>query len=147
QKFFALAFGNIFEAGLLMDPDFVLARGQAASTPLPFDVCEEERITVVVGWDNRQAQLTIELTSPLGAAVTSASPGVESSSSLTWTFLRVPLPHGGERDGTWKVTVRRPGGGEFTPPAPELHYFINVVAGGGAVLRRMRDSTKYFTGD
>src|SRR5260370_26501608 len=35
----------------------------------------------------------------LGATVTSASPGVESSSSRTWTFLRVPLPHGGERDG------------------------------------------------
>src|SRR5260370_30252583 len=85
----------------------------------------------------------------LGATVTSASPGVESSSSRTWTFLRVPLPHGGERDGAWKVTVFRPGGGdvEFPPPAPEVRYFINVVAGGGAVLRRMPDSARYFTGD
>ncbi len=149
QKFFALAFGNIFEAGLLMDPEDVLPRNQQAAAPVPFNVCEEETITVVVGWENRVAQLEIELTTPLGATVTSASPGVESSSSRTWTFLRVPLPHGGERDGTWKVTVFRPGGGdvEFPPPAPEVRYFINVVASGGAVLRRMPDIAKYYTGD
>jgi hypothetical protein len=148
QKFFALAFGNIFEAGLLMDPEFVLPKGQPAAAPLPFNVCEEETITVVVGWDNREAELLIELTTPLGATVTSASPGVESSSSRTWTFLRVPLPHGGERDGMWKVTVFRPGGeGEFPAPSPEVRYFINVVASGGAVLRRMPDSAKWYTGD
>jgi hypothetical protein len=149
QKFFALAFGNIFEAGLLMDPEFVLPRGQQAAAPVPFNVCEEEIITVVVGWDNRDAQLLVELTTPLGASVTSATPGVESPSSRTWTFLRVSLPHGGERDGVWKVTVFRPGGGsgEFAAPAPEVRYFINVVASGGAVLRRMPDNAKYYTGD
>lgn len=149
QKFFALAFGNIFEAGILMDPEYVLPSGQQAAAPVPFNVCEEETITVVVGWDNREAQLLVELTTPLGATVTGGSPGVESSSSRTWTFLRVPLPHGGERDGTWKVTVFRPGGGrgEFAAPAPEVRYFINVVASGGAVLRRMPDTARYYTGD
>jgi hypothetical protein len=148
QKFFALAFGNIFEAGLLMDPEFVLPKGQTAAAPLPFNVCEEETITVVVGWDIRDAGLLIELTTPLGATVTTASAGVQSSASRTWTFLRVPLPHGGERDGTWKVTVFRPAGeGEFRPALPEVRYFVNVVASGGAVLRRMPDTEKYYTGD
>ena len=149
QKFFSLAFGNIFEAGLLMDPEFMLPPDQQAAAPLPFNVCEEETITVVVGWDNREARLAVELTTPLGATVTSATLGVESSSAPTWTFLRVPLPQNGERDGTWKATVFRPGvaGVEFAAAAPETRYFVNVVASGGAVLRRMPDTAKYYTGD
>jgi hypothetical protein len=148
QKFFALAFGNIFEAGLLMDPESVLAKGQNAAAPFAFNVCEEETITVVVGWDTRDAGLLIELTTPLGATVTSASSGVQSSSSRTWTFLRVPLPHAGERDGAWKVTVFRLGGrDEFPATLPEVRYFVNVVVSGGAVLRRMPDTAKYYTGD
>lgn len=149
QKFFSLAFGNIFEAGLLMDPEFVLPGGQPSAAPLPFNVCEEETITVVVGWDNREAQLAVELITPLGATVTSATPGVESSSAATWMFLRVPLPQNGERDGTWKAIVFRPGVGrvEVATPAPETRYFVNVVASGGAILRRMPDTAKYYTGD
>jgi hypothetical protein len=128
QKFFALAFGNIFEAGLVMDPEFVLPAGQTAAAPVPFSVCEEETITVVVGWDTRDAGLRIQLTTPLGASITSGSPSVQSSASRTWTFLRVPLPHAGERDGTWKVTVFRGGQmSEFAAPLPEVHYFVNVV--------------------
>ena len=148
QKFFALAFGNIFEAGLVMDPEFVLPEGQTTAAPIPFSVCEEETITIIVGWDTRDAGLLIELTTPLGASVTIGSPGTQSSASRTWTFLRVPLPHAGERDGTWKVTVFRAGGiGEFAAPLPEVRYFINVVVSGGATLRRMPDTAKYYTGD
>jgi hypothetical protein len=148
-KFFSLAFGSIFEAGLAMDPEFVLPAGQQAAAPVPFNVCEEEIITVVVGWEGREAQLLIEVTTPGGVTITAGSPGVEASSSHTWTFLRVPLPHGGERDGTWSVTVMRPdiAGIAVTAPAPELRYFINVVASGGALLRRIPDSRRYFTGD
>ena len=148
QKFFALAFGNIFEAGLVMDPEFVLPEGQTTAAPIPFSVCEEETITIIVGWDTRDAGLLIELTTPLGASVTIGSPGTQLSASRTWTFLRVPLPHAGERDGTWKVTVFRAGGiGEFAAPLPEVRYFINVVVSGGATLRRMPDTAKYYTGD
>jgi len=149
QKFFSFAFGNIFEAGLLLDPEFVLPQGQTAAAPLPFGVCEEETVTVVVGWDNRRARLAVELTTPLGATVTAATPGVDSASGLTWTFLRVPLPQGGERDGTWTANVFRPGapGVEFSAGGPETAYFVNVVAGGGAVLRRMPNAARYYTGD
>src|SRR5439155_9434653 len=101
-----------------------------------------------VGWDTRDAGLLIELTTPLGASVTIGSPGTQSSASRTWTFLRVPLPHAGERNGTWKVTVFRAGGiGEFAAPLPEVRYFINVVVSGGATVRRMPDTAKYYTGD
>lgn len=148
QKFFALAFGNIFEAGLLMDPEYILPADQSAAAPVPFNVCEEETITIVVGWDNREGQLEIEAKTPLGVSVTSASPGVESSFGRLWTFLRIPLPHAGERDGAWNVVVFRPNAaGEFAKRGPQMHYFIDVVASGGAVLRRMPDRSRYYTGD
>jgi trypsin-like peptidase/von Willebrand factor type A domain-containing protein len=148
EKYFAQAFGNIFEAGLLTDPEFVLPQDQQNAADVPFSVCEEETITAIVGWDNPDGTLIIELTTPLGAAVTSASAGVETATGNTWAFLRVPLPQSGERDGTWKVRIFRPGGGgEFPPPAPRLRYFVNVVAGGGARLVRVADNGRYYTGD
>jgi von Willebrand factor type A domain/Trypsin-like peptidase domain len=148
EKFFSQAFGNIFETGLLTDPEFVLPQNQMSGPDVPFSVCEEETITAVVGWDIPSGQLIVQLTTPMGATVTSASPGAESATGNTWTFLRVPLPQAGERDGAWKVNVFRPGGGgELLPPAPQLRYFVNVVAGGGARLRQVNDQTNYYTGD
>ncbi len=148
KKFFALAFGNIFEAGALMDPEYDLAADQRTAPPIPVSVCGEEVITVVVGWDRADASLLVQATTPGGATVSAGSPGVEESSGLTWTFLRVPLPFGGERDGTWSVEVFRPGGvGEFPPPAPALRYFVNVLASGGPQLLRMPDGARYYTGD
>jgi hypothetical protein len=148
EKYFAQAFGNIFEAGLLMDPEFDLPQDQESGPSVPFAICEEENVTVVVGWDNVAASLLVDVTTPLGATVSGASPGVEQATGRTWSFLRIPLPQHGERDGTWKVNVFRPGGGgEFPPPAPALRYFVNVVANGGALLRRMPDDASYYTGD
>jgi hypothetical protein len=150
QKFFSLAFGNIFEAGVLLDPEFVMAAGQQAAAPIPFNVCEEETLTVVVGWDNRAAQLAIQVTTPAGTTITAATAGIDSSASATWAFLRIPLPHNAERDGTWQVIVFRPGGrGELAAGGggTETRYFVNVVAGGGAVLRAQPRKAKYYTGD
>ncbi len=148
KKYFALAFGNIFEAGMLMDPEFVLGQDVMQAKPVPFQVCGEETITVVVGWDNFDATLRIEVTTPAHVNIAAGSPGVETASEQTWTFMRIPLPYGGERDGLWSVTVFRPdGGGEFPPPAPAVRYFVNIVASGGPLLERMPDSRRYFTGD
>jgi hypothetical protein len=145
MKFFALAFGNIFGSGLSLDPEFVLGAGQGTAASVPFTVCEEETVTVVVGWEISVTELLIQVTTPLGATILASTPGVEAASSQTWTFLRVPLPHNGERDGKWNVTVFRIVNKEFSVPA--VHYFINVVASGGAVLRRIQNTTKYYTGD
>ena len=147
EKFFAQAFGNIFEAGLLMDPEFDLPAGRNA-TPIPFSVCEEERITVVLGWDNPAASLLMDVKTPLGNTITGATAGVQQEIGQTWMFLRIPLPQAGERDGTWQIEVFRPGGdGEFPAPSPALRYFVNVVASGGAIIRRKPDYRTYYTGD
>jgi hypothetical protein len=148
EKFFAQAFGNIFEAGLLMDPEFTLAPNQRAATPIPFSVCEEERLTVVLGWDVPGEVLLMDAKTPLGHTITGSTAGVQQQTGETWSFLRIPLPQGGERDGTWHVEVfRAPSRGEVAPAAPELRCFVSVVASGGAVLRRKPDLVSYYTGD
>ena len=148
RKFFALAYGNIFESGTLTDPDFFLPASQTQAPPFSFRVCSEDSITVVIGWDREDAPLLLTLTTPGGNTVTLGSAGAESSSGKTWLFIRLSLPFNGERDGTWKVLVFRPGGGEFPPPAVDVRYFLNVVVKGGPRLTRVKDiSRKYFTGD
>lgn len=147
EKFFSSAFGNIFEAGILIDPEFDLPADQSGE-PIPFNVCGEETITAVAGWDRTDTSLFLEVTSPGGAVITDATAGVETSSGRTWTFLRIPLPFGGERNGKWSVRVVRPsGGGEFPPPTPALRYFINVVPSGGPRIMRLPDTKRYYTGD
>jgi hypothetical protein len=148
EKFFSSAFGNIFETGVLMDPEFDLPASQPSGTAMPFRVCGEEAITAVAGWDRSDASLLLELTSPGGAVITGATAGVETAAGTTWTFVRVALPFAGERDGLWSVNVLRPGGGgEFPPPAPELHYFLNVIPTGGPRMARLPDMARYYTGD
>ena len=146
-KFFSQAFGNIFEAGVLLDPEFSLPANQSAP-PLDFRVCGEERLTVVVGWDRTDADLVVQLRTPGGTPITASTVGTESSLGRNWTYLRVPLPQGGERDGTWKVEVLRPGGGgEFPPPSPALRYFVNVIPAGGPKLLREPEGSHMYTGD
>jgi hypothetical protein len=147
EKFFSDAFGNIFENGIIHDPEVDLPANQSGDKA-PFRICGEDAMTVVAGWNRTDASLLLEVTSPGGAVITSATPAVESSSGRTWAFLRFNLPIGGERDGLWQVRVVRPGGGgEFPPPTPAMRYFINVIATGGPVMSRMLDSKRYYTGD
>lgn len=148
KKFFALAYGNIFESGTLIDPEFFLPASQVEAPPLSVLVCSEDVITVVLGWDREDAPLLLALTTPAGNTIFGGSPGTETSSGKTWTFVRVPLPINGERDGLWKVRVFRPGGGEFPPPAVDVRYFVNIVVKGGPRLTHVRrDSRRYYTGD
>jgi len=148
EKFFSSAFGNIFESGVLFDPEFDLPANQPGA-PIPFNVCGEDTITVVAGWDRNDTDLRLELTTPGGNQIFASTAGVEDALGRTWTFLRVPLPIGGERNGTWSARVLRPGGGgEFPPPAPALRYFVNVIPSGGPRLTRVPSALRlHYTGD
>ncbi|MEN8181147.1 MAG: trypsin-like peptidase domain-containing protein [Myxococcota bacterium] len=150
KKFFATCFGDIFESGTLADPDQRLGRDQREGKPWPFAVCGEEAITVVIGWDTPDANLDLSLRTPGGATVTASSGGVGSDRGNTWAFLRVPLPHDGERDGTWQALVRRAGvdsAGEFTAPPVDVSYFVSVLATGGPHLRALTPRKRIYTGD
>ena len=148
KKFFALAFGDIFEAGSLTDPTHDLPRDQGETEDFEFSVCDEERITAVVGWDLAQARLAIVLTAPSGAEFTAASAGAESSTGRTWSFLKLSLPHEGQREGTWKVRFRRTGtAAEFPSSGPPLRYFMNIIAAGGPIMRPRPIPRRLYTGD
>jgi hypothetical protein len=143
KKYFALAFGNIFASGALLDPQGRLNARDKESKPIRFNVCGETVITIVVGWD-KEAELAITVKTPGGVTITSSSSGVQHATGRTWAFLRIKLPHGGERNGAWSATVGRTGSGLGAGP---IDYFINVIAGGGAKLRRWPGRDLYFTGE
>jgi von Willebrand factor type A domain/Trypsin-like peptidase domain len=145
KKFFSLAFGNIFASGALLDPPGRLKTGDKESKPIRFNVCGETVITIVVGWDKADAELAITVKTPGGATITGSSSGVEHAAGRTWAFLRIKLPHGGERNGAWSVTVGRSGFGSVG--AGPIDYFVNVIAGGSAKLRRWPGRDLYFTGE
>lgn len=79
----------------------------------PATLQEQQGITVVIGWDRTDASLLLEVQTPGGTTITAGSAGVVAATGRTWAFLRIPLPFGSERDGTWSVTVYRPGGVNF----------------------------------
>lgn len=108
KKYFALAFGNIFNFGVALDPQFFLPAGVKSGPLLDVNVCGEAILTAILGWDNPQADLLLSLKSPGGSTVTASSPGVSAVSADTWAHLRIPLPLAGEQDGVWKVEISAP---------------------------------------
>ncbi|MFM9883298.1 MAG: trypsin-like peptidase domain-containing protein [Burkholderiales bacterium] len=146
RKFFGHCFGNIFEAGALNDPEFVLGAAQQESAPHPFSVCGEERITVVLGWDHPSTPLRIHLRTPTGKLINIKS--AEEKRGQTWAFVRVALPHQGERDGTWTVVVDRvPIIGAAPLAAGDVRYFLLVLAAGGPKLSYLGGQRRVYSGD
>jgi trypsin-like peptidase/VWA domain-containing protein len=147
KKFFALCFGNIFASGTLIDPESTLLSDATTPAELAFDVCDENQITLVVGWDVPGAPVEAALVTPAGTIVTSTATGTTSDAGTTWRFLRVGLPLQGEREGTWKARVWRRPPGELEELGPDLRYFVSVIADGGPLLTPLLPSQRLYTGD
>ena len=146
RKFFGLSFGNIFESGALGDPDFRLRAGQSESDPHKFSVCGEERITLILGWEDPAAPLRAHIRTPAGHLINERK--IRPIRGRTWAFWKIPLPHQGERDGTWSFTaVRVPAGGELSPPPKDIRYFFLVVCSGGPKLVHLGGPRRVYTGD
>jgi hypothetical protein len=148
RKFFGMSFGNIFEAGALTDPEFILKAGQVESAPHSFSVCGEERITLVLGWDDPSSPLQANIRTPSGKPIDQKH--VTVTRGRTWVFYRIDLPHQGERDGTWTFTVSRLPIVEFESAASaqtDVRYFFLVVCAGGPRLVQLGGPRRVYTGD
>src|SRR6185503_16311794 len=76
KKFFVLAFGNIFQTGISLDPIYTLAAGASHADPVKFGVCGEDSITVVLGWEHPSTRLELSLATQGGLTVNAATPGI-----------------------------------------------------------------------
>ena len=146
RKFFGLSFGNIFETGALSDPEFVLKAGEKQSGPHYFDVCDEERITLALTWDDLAAPLRATIYTPSGKPVSERM--IVPVRGRSWVFWRIPLPHEGERAGRWHFVVERvPTGGEFPPEPTDVRYQYIVISAGGPKLVTLTPKRRHYTGD
>lgn len=146
RKFFGLSFGNIFESGALGDPEFLLRANQKESAAHQFAVCGEKQIVLILGWDDLSTSLQAHIRTPSGKLINKKR--VKPVRGRSWVFWRIPLPHNGERDGTWQFTVDRvPSGGEFPPPPTDVRYFFLVVCTGGPKLVPLPGRKRIYTGD
>lgn len=148
KKFFVSCFGEIFDFPPLMDPEFTMPAGVDVSDSFPFQVCGESVITAVCGWDDRANRMGVVLTDPVGNTVTAGVASTESAAGRSWQFLRVPLPHNAQQDGTWHLRVERnPGAGEFPPAPVDERVFVGVTTQGGPKLNALRPARRAYTGD
>jgi hypothetical protein len=154
KKYFALAFGRIFDLGTALDPDAVLPAGQKAAAPVDVDICGETSLTVVLGWASSAAPLEIVVRSPAGATIDASTPGVSAASGDTWQHLTFALPFGGEQDGRWQVIVARREAGadrhgelvEVGGEPIEQRYFVSALATGGPAFNPL-PMPRLYTGD
>ncbi|HAF09795.1 MAG TPA: hypothetical protein DCK98_06910 [Chloroflexi bacterium] len=147
KKFFVLAFGNIFQSGISLDPVYTIKANAISADPIALGVCGEDSIAVVLGWEHPGSDLILSLTAPGGLPVASTTPGIIASRGDTWAYLRFPLPFAGQRDGNWVINVTRLGsGGELAPSLPAERFFVTTLVEGGPVMRPPTPR-RYYTGD
>ena len=143
RKFFGLSFGNIFEAGALGDPEFILRASESESKPHEFSVCGEDQITIILGWDSPATPLTARIRTPSGQLISERK--IRPVRGRTWVFWKIPLPHQGERDGTWSFIVQR--ADVIEPAQRDVRYFFLVVCSGGPKLTYLGGPRRVYTGD
>ena len=131
RKFFGLSFGNIFQSGALVDPEYHIAASDSTGVTIDCQVCDETELTGVVGWDKPAGGLGLRIETPDGTSIDATSPGIITDLGVTWAFLRIPLPYGVNRSGTWKFTVER---ARRRKENIALDYFVSVIAKGGPQL-------------
>jgi hypothetical protein len=92
RKFFGLSFGNIFQSGALLDPEYHLPASDQKGVTIDCQVCDETELTAIVGWDQPSGALGVRIEAPNGTIIDATSPGVTTRLGVTWAFLRVRLP-------------------------------------------------------
>jgi von Willebrand factor type A domain/Trypsin-like peptidase domain len=146
KKFFALSFGNIFDFGTVLDPEFTLQPAEHRVPDVPVDVCAEDTLVVIVGWEHPDERFSLAVRSPAGAEITSTSAAVIAATGETWAHLTVPLPFSGEREGRWQVEVTRNEKRRREHEDRTERLFVTALAQGGPRFTVL-DRKSLYTGD
>jgi V8-like Glu-specific endopeptidase len=146
KKFFALSFGNIFDFGTVLDPEFTLQPAEHRVPSVSVDVCAEDTLVVIVGWEHPDERFSLAVRSPAGAQITAGSAGVISETGETWSHLTVPLPFNGEREGRWEVEVTRNEKRHREHEDRTERLFVTALAQGGPLFTAL-DRKPLYTGD
>ncbi|MEM9555216.1 MAG: vWA domain-containing protein [Acidobacteriota bacterium] len=111
KDFFTKCFATLTDEFIGLDPNGVMTATQAAGPLIPYESCDEERITFTGGWKPSVLpgdKLQLLVTSPLGDAWTLLPGWGEMNTENTWAFKRAPLPYLGQAEGTWTLQLVRP---------------------------------------
>lgn len=142
RKFLGLYFGIIFETGLLNAQDCVLRADQRVSNPHQISVCDEEQITLIVGWDNSSTPLQAHIKNNKDKPLNEKE--IEPVRGRTWVFSRIPLQQDGSH-GSWQFTVDRLQANNER--LTDVRYFFLVVSSGGPKLMYLGGPQHVYTGD
>ena len=127
-------------------PSSCCARTRPNPTRTNSPCAARSRSQLVLGWDDPSTPLRAHIRTPSGKLINERK--IRPVRGRTWVFWKIPLPHQGERDGTWTFTVERvPTGGEFSPPPSDVRYFFLVICSGGPKLVHLGGPRRVYTGD
>lgn len=111
KYFYAMAFGQLTDEFLLVDPRGHLPAEETATPPVEYGSCGNDgKLTFTAGWQRPTGigDLRLLVNAPSGDLVRAGEPDVEASADSLWSTLRVRLPRRGEADGTWRAQLVRP---------------------------------------
>jgi hypothetical protein len=107
KDFFVKCFGQLSNEFVGIDPKGTMTADEFSTAPVPYDNCDDERLTFVGGWNRPGSGIRLLVNAPSGALVRPGDPAIESSARDTWGFVRAPLPLHGERAGRWTAQLIR----------------------------------------
>lgn len=111
KDFFAKCFAQLTDEFIGLDPSGTMAAAELAGPVVPYESCDDNRITFSAGWNRSSLpgdRLNLLVTSPAGDAWVPAAGQGEMSTEHSWAFKRSPLPYRGQAQGTWTMQLLRP---------------------------------------
>ncbi len=113
KDFFAKCFAQLTDEFIGLDPKGVIALDDPAGPIVPYESCDDNRITFTSGWNSSTSSLPGDklhflVNSPNGDAWVPSAVDGEMSSERTWAFKRSPLPYRKQAEGTWTMQLLRP---------------------------------------
>ncbi len=112
KDFFTKCFAELTDEFVGLDPAGTMAASDPAGPIVPFESCDDKRLTFTAGWNRSSLagdHLQFLVTTPAGNVWAPVAGYGEQSTQPSWAFKRCPLPYGIESgQGVWNMQLLRP---------------------------------------